>query len=122
MSSVVVEEPQDPVHVVGHDDEGVEFDGGEAGGQLMPFRRNAFARGREMDGVIENVPEEMVAALCHDRDEVGTVRGVVVVAEADLFSPGWCVGHRGMVAERGGRGKRRPYDYIASISGLVGRS
>ena len=78
----IAAEDDDAVDVVGHDDEGIECDGGKPLGQGVPGRLGGVAGRAQPDAAVDHLPEHRLPGPGADGDEVESRLAVVVPCQS----------------------------------------
>ena len=84
--------------VIGHSDEGIEFDGREPPGKFTPYRPDSIASTIAFHFVIGDAAEDGFMAHHAEGEEIMARLGVVVSREANRMAGGSGVnGHAGII-------------------------
>jgi len=81
-------EREDAVEMIGHDDEGVEFQAGEAIWKRQPLRSGNFAKGSELNSAACHFTEKIGVIHRTHRHEIGSGSRIVVPCETEGFPLG----------------------------------
>ena|SRR5256885_244045 len=74
-------DPEDAVHVVWHDNEGIQRNVAEVLGNVVPTLAHDPSGGAQAHVPCDDLPEQLATRLQADRDEVSARRGVIEAAE-----------------------------------------